>query len=79
MLTYFELLIHVFYRDNVQWDAEQEKAAQEKVEQNSLVTFSEDILKDLDQNADKHWDDFYDIHQNRLIDFVKSPITSTFK
>ncbi|CAF4917569.1 unnamed protein product [Pieris macdunnoughi] len=52
--------------DNVQWDAEQEKAAQEKVGQNSLVTFSEDILKDLDQNADKHWDNFYDIHQNRF-------------
>ncbi|CAH4028562.1 unnamed protein product [Pieris brassicae] len=52
--------------DNVQWDAEQEKAAQEKVGQNSLVTFSEDILKDLDENADKHWDNFYDIHQNRF-------------
>ncbi|CAG4955961.1 unnamed protein product [Colias eurytheme] len=52
--------------DNVQWDEEQEKAAQEKVEQNSLVTFSEDTLKDLEENADKHWDDFYDIHQNRF-------------
>ncbi|XP_038209624.1 methyltransferase-like protein isoform X2 [Zerene cesonia] len=52
--------------DNVQWDEEQEKAAQEKVEQNSLVTFSDDTLKDLEENADKHWDDFYDIHQNRF-------------
>ncbi|XP_050680886.1 methyltransferase-like protein [Leptidea sinapis] len=52
--------------DNVQWDEEQEKAAQEKVKQNSAVTFSEDILNDLSHNADKHWDAFYDIHQNRF-------------
>lgn len=52
--------------DNVQWDANQEKAAAEKVEQNSVVTFSEHHLKDLEENADKHWDAFYDIHQNRF-------------
>ncbi|CAH0715573.1 unnamed protein product, partial [Brenthis ino] len=52
--------------DNVQWDAEQEKAAAEKVELNSLVTFTEEHLKDLELNADKHWDAFYDIHQNRF-------------
>ncbi|KPI94420.1 Methyltransferase-like protein [Papilio xuthus] len=52
--------------DNVQWDEEQEKAAQEKVEKNSIVTFTEDRLRDLEENADKHWDAFYDIHQNRF-------------
>ncbi|CAH2096224.1 unnamed protein product [Euphydryas editha] len=52
--------------DNVQWDANQEKAAAEKVERNSEVTFSEDHLKDLEENADKHWDAFYNIHQNRF-------------
>ncbi|XP_013145298.1 PREDICTED: methyltransferase-like protein 2 [Papilio polytes] len=52
--------------DNVEWDEEQEKAAQEKVEKNSIVTFTEDRLKDLEKNADKHWDAFYDIHQNRF-------------
>ncbi|XP_014367268.2 methyltransferase-like protein isoform X2 [Papilio machaon] len=52
--------------DNVQWDEEQEKAAQEKVEKNSIVTFTEDRLKDLEENADKHWNAFYDIHQNRF-------------
>lgn len=60
--TKFNIII---FRDNVQWDEEQEKAAKEKVEQNSEVTLSEDRLKDLDINADKHWDAFYDIHQNR--------------
>ncbi|CAK1551043.1 unnamed protein product [Leptosia nina] len=52
--------------DNVQWDSEQEKAAQEKIKLNSHITFTEDTLKDLDINADKHWDEFYDIHQNRF-------------
>ncbi|XP_023936055.1 tRNA N(3)-methylcytidine methyltransferase METTL2 [Bicyclus anynana] len=52
--------------DNVEWDEEQEKAAEEKVQQNSVVTFSEDRLKDLEDNADKHWDAFYNIHQNRF-------------
>ncbi|CAH0751435.1 unnamed protein product [Diatraea saccharalis] len=52
--------------DNVQWDEEQEKAAKEKVQLNSQTTFTEDTLKDLDTNADKHWDSFYDIHQNRF-------------
>ncbi|XP_063364238.1 tRNA N(3)-methylcytidine methyltransferase METTL2 [Cydia amplana] len=52
--------------DNVEWDEEQEKAAKEKVEQNSQVTFADNVLKDLDENADKHWDAFYSIHQNRF-------------
>lgn len=53
------------YRDNVQWDEDQERVAKEKVEQNSQVTFSEDHLESLENDADKHWDAFYDIHQNR--------------
>lgn len=52
--------------DNVQWDEEQEKTAKQKVELNSQITFTENSLKDLDINADKHWDAFYDIHQNRF-------------
>ncbi|XP_034832318.1 tRNA N(3)-methylcytidine methyltransferase METTL2 [Maniola hyperantus] len=52
--------------DNVEWDAEQEKAATDKVQQNSVVTFSEECLKNLEENADKHWDAFYNIHQNRF-------------
>ncbi|XP_041978993.1 methyltransferase-like protein isoform X2 [Aricia agestis] len=52
--------------DNVQWNEEQERTAAEKVEQNCIVTFSEERLKDLEENADKHWDAFYNIHQNRF-------------
>ncbi|CAG4983013.1 unnamed protein product [Parnassius apollo] len=52
--------------DNVQWDANQEQAAKEKVQQNSEVTFTEEHLEDLENNANKYWDAFYDIHQNRF-------------
>ncbi|XP_068633052.1 tRNA N(3)-methylcytidine methyltransferase Mettl2 isoform X2 [Battus philenor] len=52
--------------DNVQWDQEQEREAQNKVLNNSEVCFSEECVKDLEENADKHWDAFYDIHQNRF-------------
>ncbi|CAD0201356.1 unnamed protein product [Chrysodeixis includens] len=52
--------------DNVDWDEEQESVAREKVEQNSQIVFSEERLKSLEDDADKHWDAFYDIHQNRF-------------
>lgn len=62
----YDLFSYCFnFRDNVQWDEEQEQAAKEKVEQNSQVTMSTEQLKDLEANAGKHWDAFYDIHQNR--------------
>ncbi|XP_026734555.1 methyltransferase-like protein [Trichoplusia ni] len=52
--------------DNVDWDEEQEEVAKEKVQQNSQIVFSEERLKSLEDDADKHWDAFYDIHQNRF-------------
>ncbi|CAB3221924.1 unnamed protein product [Arctia plantaginis] len=52
--------------DNVDWDEEQEKVAREKVELNSQIIFSDDQMKSLEDDADKHWDAFYDIHQNRF-------------
>lgn len=52
--------------DNVQWDSEQEEAAKIKVQQNSNMLLSEEVVQSLEENADKHWDSFYDIHQNRF-------------
>ncbi|OWR44988.1 methyltransferase protein 2-A [Danaus plexippus plexippus] len=52
--------------DNVQWDVEQEEAAAKKVQQNSVIKLSDENIKDLGENANKHWDAFYDIHQNRF-------------
>lgn len=52
--------------DNVDWNEDQEKVAKEKVELNSQIIFTEDHLKSLEDDADKHWDAFYDIHQNRF-------------
>lgn len=53
-------------RDDVQWDEEQENAAREKVSHNGIVKFSSGDLEQLETNADKHWDAFYDIHTNRF-------------
>lgn len=52
--------------DDVQWDEEQENAAREKVSHNGIVKFSSGDLEQLETNADKHWDAFYDIHTNRF-------------
>ncbi|XP_012224074.1 tRNA N(3)-methylcytidine methyltransferase METTL2 [Linepithema humile] len=50
--------------DNVTWDEEQEKLAQQKVDENSIVTQSSEQLLKHDTEADKYWDKFYDIHNN---------------
>ncbi|XP_011339226.1 methyltransferase-like protein 2-A isoform X2 [Ooceraea biroi] len=50
--------------DNVTWNEEQEKWAQEKVDENSAVTVSSDQLLKYETEADKYWDKFYGIHNN---------------
>lgn len=60
------------YRDNVVWDKEQEDAAKRQVEENSKVTASEQDIEKYEADADKFWDKFYGIHQNR---FVKNSFT----
>lgn len=62
--------VNYIYRDNVDWDEEQEKVAREKVELNSQIKFSNDQMKSLEDDADKHWDAFYDIHQNRFVPII---------
>lgn len=52
-------------RDNVVWDDVQEQAARDNVMKNSCVTLTEDELNKYDEEADKYWDSFYDIHQNK--------------
>ncbi|XP_032598817.1 methyltransferase-like protein isoform X1 [Drosophila grimshawi] len=52
--------------DHVQWDAEQEQAAQAAVEQNSTVKMSEDQRERFQSDAPKFWDSFYGIHDNRF-------------
>lgn len=48
------------------WDDEQEKQARENVAKNSGVTLTEDELSKYEDDADKYWDSFYDIHQNKF-------------
>ncbi|GLV44970.1 Methyltransferase like 2 [Carabus blaptoides fortunei] len=52
--------------DDVQWDEEQEKEALAKVTVNSVVQLSEQDITKYDAEADKYWNDFYGIHQNRF-------------
>lgn len=51
----------------MEWCPEQEEAAKQKVTENSSVRASEDEQARLEDDADKMWDDFYGIHQNRYV------------
>jgi len=52
--------------DNVEWDTAQEEAASEAVRAASTAKMSEAAAQDFEDNADKYWDTFYGIHQNRF-------------
>lgn len=52
--------------DNVTWDKEQEELAQLKVNSNSTVTLEAETLLKYDIEADKYWDKFYEIHNNKF-------------
>lgn len=62
-------MLNVCYskRDNVTWDEEQEKLAQQKVNENSIVTVSTEQLLKYETEADKYWDKFYGIHNNGYV------------
>ncbi|XP_037933906.1 methyltransferase-like protein isoform X2 [Teleopsis dalmanni] len=52
--------------DNVEWDEEQEQEARQAVLKNSTEKMSTENQLKYQQEADKFWDTFYDIHQNRF-------------
>ncbi|XP_018569080.1 methyltransferase-like protein 2 isoform X2 [Anoplophora glabripennis] len=52
--------------DDVKWDETQEKEAQNKVQANSEIEFTPDVIEKYEKEADKYWDAFYDIHTNRF-------------
>lgn len=47
------------------WDDQQEQQAKDNVVKNSGVTLTEGELLKYDEEADKYWDSFYGIHQNK--------------
>lgn len=55
-----------FFRDNVEWDNEQEQLARTSVAKNCNVTLDDQQLDKFEADADKFWDSFYDVHQNRF-------------
>ncbi|KAL3274546.1 hypothetical protein HHI36_015928 [Cryptolaemus montrouzieri] len=52
--------------DDVEWDEEQEEEAKKKVEINGKITLSKEIIDKYENEADHHWNAFYDIHSNRF-------------
>lgn len=52
-------------RDNVEWDEEQENQAIASVLKNSSIKLDDEQTQKYEEDADKFWDAFYDIHQNR--------------
>lgn len=57
----------ILERDNVIWDEDQEKLAEEKVDNNSIVTISSEELLKYETEADKYWDKFYGIHNDGYV------------
>lgn len=52
--------------DNVEWDAEQEQEAIAAVTKNSTQKMNGEDKKKFQNDADKFWDSFYGVHQNRF-------------
>lgn len=54
------------FRDDVEWDEEQEKEALKKVHLNSDIKFNTDTIEKYETEAAKYWDGFYNIHVNKF-------------
>ncbi|XP_055387165.1 tRNA N(3)-methylcytidine methyltransferase Mettl2 isoform X2 [Condylostylus longicornis] len=52
--------------DNVEWNEEQELQAKLAIEKNSKIKFTDEDIKKFEEDADKYWDQFYDIHDNKF-------------
>lgn len=57
---------YIFFRDDVQWDEEQEKEAMKKVQLNSEIKFNKDVIEKYEKEASLYWDEFYNIHINKF-------------
>lgn len=52
--------------DRVEWDAEQERQAEEAVKHNSSILLPDNKIVEYERKADHFWDSFYMQHQNRF-------------
>jgi 2-polyprenyl-3-methyl-5-hydroxy-6-metoxy-1,4-benzoquinol methylase len=64
--SFLTIFLIDLFRDNVKWDAGQEELAKRKVTENSSVLVSQDDGEKYEACADKYWDAFYGVHQNRF-------------
>lgn len=56
----------ILFRDNVNWGEEQIAEAEDIVRKNSVVKYSESELEKYEKEADKNWDLFYNVHDNKF-------------
>lgn len=55
----------VVFRDNVQWDETQENQALAQVCEHMKTKMTLEKADDLEKNADRYWDKFYSVHQEK--------------
>lgn len=59
------------FRDNVEWNEEQENQAVSQVCEHVKTKMSSDKALDLESNADQYWDKFYSVHQEKYVQLFK--------
>lgn len=62
----YNFILIICYRDDVEWDEEQEQEALKKVKTNSEIKFSKEVIEQYETEASKYWDEFYNIHINKF-------------
>lgn len=56
----------IYFRDDVEWDEEQEVEAMKKVKINSEIKMSQDLIEKYETEASKYWNEFYNVHDNKF-------------
>lgn len=59
------------FRDNVEWNEEQEHQAVSQVCEHIRNKMPSEKALDLENNADQYWDKFYSVHQEKYVKLLK--------
>lgn len=58
------------FRDNVEWNEDQEAQALSQVCAHVKTKMSAEKAADLEDNADEYWNKFYSVHQEKYAIFI---------